>query len=336
MDLAQVGGHRALVFLLGDACSVMVIGWPAEEVKTDVGIYFKPVMQFDDPAQCWKLLPVVDLEEWIAMSYDLVCPIEVASKLYEAEKPSEMTGASWVLRMPTSDVLRLSRVLAEHCFFDAELTLLVQLCKYYGLGDASGRSRCEVIKILCEKVIVGIEPEHLLKILSAGVVDGEDHAREALLEMEPILDCLDRDEKEAMEKENVREIAKSDSRRQFCADYWKFKRDLLKLPARIPTGRTNASSPFYKMKKFPEIPIGAITQQEAKQLLPPKSYIWQGTGGTWQSHMPPHKRFSQSWTNGGHRQACLANIKNCWQLFLQDNLMPLSACPVKDLFPAIG
>ncbi len=44
---------------------------------------------------------------------------------------------------------------------------------------------------------------------------------------------------------------------------------------------------------------------QAKQMLPPASYIWKGRHGTWAGHFKPYPRVSRSWGIAGHHEAAL-------------------------------
>ena len=81
------------------------------------------------------------------------------------------------------------------------------------------------------------------------------------------------------------------------------------------------------------VPDGAITQQEAKMMLPPGGSIWNNwKDGAWCGHQAGHIRSSGSWMEFGHRGAAIHVIGDCWEKYLDDISKPLSACPVAGLF----
>lgn len=102
--------------------------------------------------------------------------------------------------------------------------------------------------------------------------------------------------------------------------------------SKTSTSTKSAKSPLYRWRGLAEIPAGAITQPQARELLPPKAHIWLGRHGCWAVHLHPHRRYSESWSLSSHHEACMNCVRHVWRLFLADNNMPESACPVRGLF----
>ena len=121
-------------------------------------------------------------------------------------------------------------------------------------------------------------------------------------------------------------------RMTFALDFKTIKKKLLGIKGKVSTSVSNSRSPFYKCRFPASIPEGALTQQDFKSMLPPKAYIWMGSAGSWQSHIPPHRRFSQSWSVTSHREAGLNAVRDCWLHYLSDNCMDTSSCPIPGLF----
>lgn len=99
--------------------------------------------------------------------------------------------------------------------------------------------------------------------------------------------------------------------------------------------RAVVANPLARMKIAATLPPGALTQVEAKALLPKGCYIWRNwKGAAWCGHFPKggHPRFSRSWASYGHREAGLAAVRELWQQFLDHHGLPLSKCVVKGLF----
>ena len=82
------------------------------------------------------------------------------------------------------------------------------------------------------------------------------------------------------------------------------------------------------------VPDGAITQPEARILLPPGASVWKANiEGCWMGHFPPFKRVSKSWRLHGHREAALEVVKDCWRTYAEANLVSVEAvCNVLGLF----
>ncbi len=58
----------------------------------------------------------------------------------------------------------------------------------------------------------------------------------------------------------------------------------------------------------------------------------------WHYHLVGHKRGSVPWSrfSGDSRRACEEAVREAWALHLQDVSLPLSACPIKGIFPDAG
>ena len=105
----------------------------------------------------------------------------------------------------------------------------------------------------------------------------------------------------------------------------------------VPTIDSNAH-PLYRLR-FPRIlqPKGEkpITQAEAKLYLPPNSYIWRSPKhATWEAHVPPHRRFTETWLkhNNDAYDAMHACLRHAWDMYFQDNGIPNTHCPIEGIF----
>lgn len=96
------------------------------------------------------------------------------------------------------------------------------------------------------------------------------------------------------------------------------------------------SSPLHKHPLLPEVPKDLIERWQAKMLIPPGSYIWKGSAGSWSIHYPPYRRFSQSWSVSTPYEACLACLRHAWRLFLSDHSLGERDCPIQGLFSPLG
>ncbi len=102
-----------------------------------------------------------------------------------------------------------------------------------------------------------------------------------------------------------------------------------------------AASKELKKRKFPSLPAvlksasNDLPQSEAKTFMPPGGYIWRANfGGSWQCHVPPHSRHTESWAQHGNdsRKAMLACIRFAWCQFLEEKHLEITDCPIAGLF----
>ena len=117
-------------------------------------------------------------------------------------------------------------------------------------------------------------------------------------------------------------------------DAWKEKKQAV---AKAKAGKGGKRSkqpqdPLRQLRILSMVPDGAITQAEAKQMLPPFASIWNNwKDGAWCAHQQGHGRTSGTWLEYGHRGAALHVIRDCWQKYLDDEARPLTDCPVAGL-----
>ena len=79
-----------------------------------------------------------------------------------------------------------------------------------------------------------------------------------------------------------------------------------------------------------------VTQAEAKQLLPPKSYIWIADyKNEWHGHSEPYKRMFAKWEGDSMEDevaACHEVIRKLWRQYLESTGKTLDQCPVAGVF----
>ena len=107
-----------------------------------------------------------------------------------------------------------------------------------------------------------------------------------------------------------------------------------------PKDVKNKASPFYKCKipdSLPDLVFGGrgLVQADAKKFVPPGLSVWRANKkGYWCFHMKPHKRTHEAWSSyeGDSFNALMAGIRHYWGIFLSDNLLKPSDCPIKGIF----
>ena len=167
-----------------------------------------------------------------------------------------------------------------------------------------------------------------------------------LLELDEVLEVLDKDEeveaRTQQDKARGRAIAKTEFSTKLM------ERKQIVKPA-VWAAEQEAAKKLAKERKNPPkkgprssgsgrpwhpVPDGAITQSEARILLPPGASVWKANiEGCWMGHFPPFKRVSKSWRLHGHREAALEVVKDCWRKYAEANLVSVEAvCNVLGLF----
>ena len=82
--------------------------------------------------------------------------------------------------------------------------------------------------------------------------------------------------------------------------------------------------------------VDDVPQSAAKSYLPPGATIWRSNNrGAWCIHPAGHARSSVPWVehDGNSKQAMLAAIRICWELYIEDKQLPAGSCPIKGVFP---
>ena len=102
--------------------------------------------------------------------------------------------------------------------------------------------------------------------------------------------------------------------------------------------RSDPKHPLYKANlpdRIPPHPKRDVPQAEIKRFLPLGAHIWRANKlGMWCFHNPPHKRDSVSWSEfkGDSTKAAFHAVRKSWQLFLKDNCLQETDCPIEGIF----
>ena len=215
---------------------------------------------------------------------------------------------------------------------------MLNLAKYLELEGQETGDVCSVLMLLARHILNATDAQVADILLKRAIREHDcDDVEQCVVELDDVVSAFDQQEQESAKKSVEAQRSRAASARILSEEVVSHRKKLL-------GGKSSSSSstnPSHKKKSPlaghevpPEIPPGAITQKFAKAMLPPGAFIWQGAaGGTRASHLPPHKRFSQSWmAAGSHQEACLNAIRDTWRKFLSDHNMKLSQCPIRDLF----
>ena len=165
-----------------------------------------------------------------------------------------------------------------------------------------------------------------------------DQFLKAFLDVDEIEDIVDEDELEDMLDDKEKEKQRKSVAKQFSKEYKCKLRSVRGDPPK-PSSKKHPLYGFkWAVKEFPQESPASIAQCDAKLLIPPGSAIWVGHAslkrkGSWCGHFPPYRRYSITWeAAGSERLAVWSVVEHLWRLFLTDNNLPLSHCPIAGIF----
>ena len=323
---------------MGDCCSAIGIGWLAEKCAWPGGgeeaFYYVPVTV---PGTTFAYLPIAKLDEWSCLEYDWQSPIR---QVVQRQHLVGLTGqAASIKAVPrTSCPSPLLHIAASNAFWTLSTALLQQIGKHLGV-DLKG-SLFHTLRSLLKHILNGVTDERICQIMKLRIVRGpKAHPLVAeLLEMDETIEALDEDEQREVKSEQKAYQKAARSVEVFQSEYKAFHAKTLGLKkAKASANPKNAKSPLHRVRRLGAVPPGAITQKEAKEMLPPGAYVWHGNyDGCWCVQLKPYPRFSKSWALQGHRGALMECLRYAWRLWLSDNFLQEADCPVKGIFGVAG
>lgn len=315
------------LFSLGDIGGVCGAGWPAvERCDEDGMVCYAPKSDSRD----LMITPVVVLspDDWEAMAFRWVSPLEQAILLQEHGAGVQ----SAILAVPLADPEPLHVVVAANGWWKLPATTLKAIQRDLGSASDTEAGLFETLKKLTHDTLH--EERRVCEALQCRLVDEEFNVEECLNidGAEELFEAKeDRDEIDRMKRSAA---ASREESRSLATEILAYKRKVFNLPAKADPNPRHKASPLYKVCALAKVPAGGITQPQLKQLLPPGAHCWAGRlgSGCWSVHLPPYPRFSKAWTVAGHRGAALECLRHVWSLWLRDNHLELSACPVRGIF----
>ena len=202
---------------------------------------------------------------------------------------------------------------------------LVKIAGALDLAVPAGSTATQVQVIITMHVLGCTEQEALeivkfkLKYLSQKARDSKGE----LNSLEEGMEFVDRDEREAIQREKKKLSEQEDVVTDFTLEY---ASEAKRLNPQLGTGR---------VRKI-DIAAGEITTAQANKYKPPNSFIWRDNvvaGGGWKGHYPPYKRVGASAKlAGSKRDACIKVLRHLWKTHLTLTSQSLSRCPIKNLF----
>ena len=243
-----------------------------------------------------------------------------------------------ICAMTTGPPEPLLSLVAKDGFGTLPLAFLRELCSHVGLPPGTSLVPC--IVELAKHVLPGISDDDLMEILQRRSLKMEaiPEVRD-LVDDDVVCEVFSPADQKQLKSEMQVTINQQQDLNDLKMEVKQYREKLLgkkKLKA-----AAKAASKELSKRKFPCLEAvlksasNDLPQSEAKVLMPPGGYIWRANfGGSWQCHVPPHARHTESWAQHGNdsRKSMLACIRFAWSQFLEDEHLETSDCPIAGLF----
>jgi hypothetical protein len=331
MNMAWLGGmfyqkHHFVFAKSGDTskyympgkqiCDSTVLCWPLHE-KVFPGsdaVWFSP-----QKATEVCLITVVDLNctSWVA------CKVIWRSWLYQWHNyPRARTTLSPAIRLCRSgEEMPVWELAANNAYWNLKKSALTDLAVYRGIPLESGLSLFDTLFAMVKHEL-DLTDDETLDIVHTRLVSytSDVSAVAAVMEIEGAIELFDH-----QDHQNIRD--QQDDANNMVQERKMF-RDSFKDKKTEMRGKKKVV--YKKVGLLPSV----IQQMEARKFLPPNASIWRDTRrGAWCCHTRPYTRISELWEKHGSDRAALVKIlQRSWLQRLEYDAMPLSSCPIPNLF----
>lgn len=331
---------RPWMLSLGDMGDSAALAWPAEACDIE-GTELKWFSFVGAASKRLHWVCLLDLAEWEACTFEWRSPAWqfVAHPSLVALRPAVRAVQS----SPTEDLLKLA---ARQGFWGLGLITLQALGQSLGLSLRG----CNLFDACWELVhhILQTDDNDTLACMQhrMSIMHREAPFRsELFLELDEGLSALDKDEEKDARRQQNTEKVEQRLREDFTE---RFRKTCVRVRPKAKakasgsargsgsqaSGRRRRASPVGEERGYAAVPPGAITQQQAKALLPPGASVWKDNHtGNWQSHFPGYRRSSRSWNRYGHRESALEVVRDAWRHYAIHNGWQVADCsPPQGLF----
>jgi hypothetical protein len=323
------------LFSLGTLTSGLgALGWPAQEESqpgNDASLF-----KFDLSAESQELhwIFIFDVEQWEAKVVAFKSPLWGLLK----SGGHQPVAAIWCESSESEDLICIA---AKEAFWHVPKALLVKLAEHIGLHVESSWSLFQLLWNLLKKVLPGMTDEKYLAILQKRLTPKQLGACD-LCDIEVVEEILDKKDQEEMKKARREADAQNRNIEIFSKELdalrekvWAANAAAAKAKAKVkPTKRAKAAAASTASSSSSKaLPVtGELSVAQVQHLAPPGSHAWRSRTGTWQIHLPPHKRFSRSWNKYGERTAAIIVLQECWKQHLGALGLTTAQCDVQGLF----
>ena len=230
---------------------------------------------------------------------------------------------------PPLDILKLC---ARNAWWKLERAVLSDVAELEGIDISGATSTFDVLLVLT-KVVLGVADEEALVILQQRLkaLDGATTCADDILAVDEAAQCLREEDVQEL-KSTQKKAADHQAHLETFQQQFHCKAAIVK--ATDPRG----NGPKIKWKGPKVVPAGHLSQAQAKQYMPPNSYIWRArASNAWRSRwadMPVKECGDSVWcAPQGSMWAC---VRHAWQWYLLCSGLTEKDCPIGGLFEAPG
>ena len=236
----------------------------------------------------------------------------------------------FVVKDEPENVLRCA---AKSAFWSLQRAVLTDIAELQGYSLAGCTELFEVLFALVKQTLV-IPDEEVMAILEkrgAALYRSQTGLTE-LLSVDEAAACLDEDDREGLQKTQDGAKAQALETDEFNKAWGKM---YMRLHGGSPAAAKKAALVLYGGKKKIDAVLKAhMNQQQAKEFMPPMSYLWRcRTSNSWCSRFkdfPVRSASDSAWES--EAGALIECLQHAWKWYLHCHTLPTAACPIKGLF----
>jgi hypothetical protein len=237
------------------------------------------------------------------------------------------------------DEAPLSVVAARNAWWSLDLASLKEVAGHLQLPVPAQSSLFDALVIMVRGVLQNTE-EEALAILAQRLVslDGGQECVQELLEVDEAAKVLTFEDEKVLKKEQEAGKERQNNYHIFAAEYVAKKKAVRAAaqgvaPKASAKGKAKAAAKPAP-RRLPARMGTNMSQQEAKEWMPPGSYIWKSNNdGSWCAKLPPFNKVGRSWRRHGEEQALRLVVSLLWHQFMDLHGMGPEDCPIHDLIP---
>lgn len=323
--VSEVAGAAPWLFPTGSCGATASFAWPAQSREAPGGLVcFSPQVQAPEELPWVALLA---LSEWEAWAFEWKSP------LWQSLAWGAHLGAAVAVPIRSPEPLLI--VAARNAFWAIPLPVLQQLAVEQGSPVTSG-SLFDVLFGLVA-YLLGTSEAETLDIVRSRCTPRLSTNAEALLSLDAGLDLFSKADQSDLRKEQDQVRSTVALAKDFEEEYRAKRRTLApaepKAKAKSRALRRERRVAWCHPQAPDRIPDGFVEHAEAKKLLPPGGAIWRMLRiGGWQCHQRPHPRVSFTFARWTPRGAMMRCLQHSWRLFLADQGLDESRCPIEGMF----
>ena len=314
-------------FALGPVGDSSVLLWPATQKFKQFGdtslVYFEPVVLKEPVMQA-----LCCLQEWEA------CLVEHRSPAWAVATHPDVKLPKRILAIQKGPVDTLLKIAARSAFWSLDLAFLQGLATHLDCAIAARAvDTFAAVTSLVSFVLPDLSEQEICNICCQRTVSlarkacGEGIAE--ILQLEEAGDFLDKDDHKCLKREGEKRQSKKVELQEFQSQICKKRQSCGTSSA---SGSASGGSGLLRVPK-----VGEIPQPLAKQLCPPRAFIWRSLGdGAWVGRLPPHGEISRSWARHGERSACMQVLQTLWSQYCDVHGLLLKNIPVQGLWDGSG